>query len=114
MIVYIYPNPGSWPLVVGENRSTCSSTSNSFEYPNISYPYKPRSFGKSASTKVLSVDLQERRTDKRPRDIYEELAMGAFDGCPGPKDSSSDGKCLYETRDDLMRGLKVGYSCHAS
>lgn len=85
---------------MGENRSACSSTSNSFEYPNI---YKPRCFGKSVLAQVLSVDLQERRTDKRPRDIYEELAMGAFDGCPGPKDSSSDGKLLYGTSDDLMR-----------
>ena len=37
MWLSIYPNPGSWPPLVGENRSTCSSTSNNFEYPNISY-----------------------------------------------------------------------------
>ena len=103
MIVYISPNPGSWPLLVGENRSTCSSTSNNFEYPNISYPYKPRSFGKSASTKVLSVDLQERRTDKRPRDIYEELA-GLLMCVQGQRTVLVNGNFLYQTSDDLMRG----------
>ena len=55
---------------MGENSSTCSST------------------------KVLSVDLQERRTDKRPRDIYEELCnfWGLLMGVQGPQDSSKDGK----------------------
>lgn len=117
MWLSIYPNPGSWPLLVSENLSTCSSTSNNFENPNVSYiiyPYKPRSFGKSASTKVLSVDLQERRTDKHPRDIYEELA-GLLMCVQGQRTvlvirDSSDGKFLYETSDDLMKGWMVGYN----
>ena len=60
------------------------------------------------------MDLQERRTDKHPRDIYEELA-GLLMCVQGQRTvlvirDSSDGKFLYETSDDLMKGWMVGYN----
>lgn len=115
MWLSIYPNPGSWPLLVGENRSTCSSTSNNFEYPNISYIHTNHDPLENLLRQrcYLWIFRSDART-KVPATSTRSWQWGLLMGIQGPKDSSSDGKCLYETRDDLMRGLMVGYSCHVS